>query len=156
MVIRRALDTDYQSVSVLFHQSDNYHSDNEPYIYVKTETDFRTKEYITELITNPQSLFLVLEVNQVVIGFLYAYPEEKGGLPIHNKRKILVIDNICISTDDQNKGYGQKLLEFVINEARELQYSDITLNVYLFNCHAISLYSTLGFKPVTQDMMLKL
>jgi len=156
MNIRKATVEDYSAISVLFNQSDNFHSINEPYIYQHTFSDFRTADYISDLITNEQSIFLVLDNDEMIVGFLYAYFEVKGGLPIHKSRKYLVIDNICINKEEQNKGYGEKLLEYVVTTAKELQLSDIMLNVYSFNSHAISLYNKFGFKTLSQDMILKL
>ncbi len=156
MNIRKATIEDIQVISTLFNQSDNFHSINEPYIYQHTNSDFRTVDYITDLITNTQSTFYVIENDKTVIGFVYAYSEVKGGLPIHKSRKYLVIDNICIKKEEQNKGYGEQLLNHVVKTAKELHYSDITLNVYSFNTYAISLYNKMGFKTLSQDMILKL
>lgn len=109
---------------------------------------FRTVDYISELITNTQSLFYVIENASTIVGFVYAYSEEKGRLPIHKSRKYLVIDNICINKEERNKGYGEKLLDYVVRIAKELHYSDIMLNVYSFNTYAISLYKKMGFRTL--------
>ena len=156
MNIRKATVDDSQVISILFNQSDNFHSVNEPYIYQYTESDFRTVDYLSDLITNEQSLFYVIENATTVVGFVYAYSDEKGRLPIHKSRKYLVIDNICINKEDQHQGYGKQLLDYVIRIAKEMHYSDIMLNVYSFNAYAISLYKKKGFRTLTQDMILKI
>lgn len=90
----------------------------------------------------------MIENASTIVGFVYAYSEEKGRLPIHKSRKYLVIDNICINKEEQNKGYGEKLLDYVVRIAKELHYSDIMLNVYSFNTYAISLYKKMGFRTL--------
>ena len=72
------------------------------------------------------------------------------------KENILYIDNIVVDENHQNKGYGEKLLDHIIEYAKEGKYNDIMLYVYSFNKNAIKLYEKKGFKTITQDMILKL
>ena len=154
--IRRACITDYAQINNLFWQSDLYHDRNEPYIYEKSNERARSKEYIESLINDKASIFIVLEIENKIIGFLYAYEETKGGLPFHKKRKYIVIDNIVVDEEYQNKGYGKKLLDYIIKYTKDEKYSDIELYVYCFNKKAIKLYEEYGFKNLTQNMILKL
>jgi len=154
--IRKACITDYDQINNLFWQSDLYHYNNEPYIYEKSNEHARSKEYIESLINDKASIFIVLEIENNIIGFLYAYEETKGGLPFHKKRKYIVIDNIVVDEKHQNKGYGKKLLDYIIKYAKDKNYNDIELYVYCFNKKAIKLYEKYGFENLTQNMILKL
>ena len=154
--IRKACATDYAQINNLFCQSDLYHYKNEPYIYEKSNEYARSKEYIESLISDKASIFIVLEIENKIIGFLYAYEETKGGLPFHKKRKYIVIDNIVVDTQYQNKGYGKKLLDYIIKYAKDGNYNNIELYVYCFNEKAIKLYEKYGFENLTQNMILKL
>ena len=154
--IRKASVSDYEQINNLFWQSDLYHYRNEPYIYEKSNEHDRNKEYIESLINDKASIFLVLEIENKIIGFLYAYEETKGGLPFHKKRKYIVIDNIVVDENYQNKGYGKKLLDYIIKYAKDGNYNDIELYVYCFNKKAIKLYEKNGFENLTQNMILKL
>jgi len=156
MIIREACTKDYDQINELFWQSDLYHFNNEPYIYEKTNEGYRSKEYVESMILDKNSVFMVLAEEDKIIGFIYAYEEIKGILPFHKKRKYIVIDNIIIDEKHQNRGYGQQLLNFMIEYAKEKKYNDIMLNVYCFNEKAIDLYKKHGFKTLTQDMILKL
>ena len=156
MSIRKACTGDYDQINKLFWQSDLYHFNNEPYIYEKTDEGYRTKEYIESIINDKNTVFMVLEEESKIIGFIYAYKETKGTLPFHKKRKYIVIDNIVIDENHQNNGYGQQLLHFMIEYAKKKKYNDIMLNVYCFNEKAIGLYEKYGFKTLAQDMILKL
>ena len=103
-----------------------------------------------------KNILIALETEKEIIGFLYAYEETKGHLPFHKKRKYIVIDNIVIDENYRNNGYGGKLLDYIIEYAKNGKYNDIILNVYRFNENAIKLYEKKGFKIIAQDMILKL
>ena len=158
LIIRKANIKDYDKINKLYWQSDCFHYNNEPYIYEKTNEGCRNKEYIEPLLNEEINIFIVLEKEKEkeIIGFLYAYEETKGHLPFHKKRKYIVIDNIVIDENYRNNGYGEKLLNHIIEYAKNGKYDDIVLNVYGFNKNAIKLYEKKGFKILTQDMILKL
>ena len=140
MNIRNATIDDYSDIISLYMQSDFYHFVNEPYIYAQTDTNFRSREYIQQIIENNESVFLVVESNKEIVGFIYAYRETKGSLPIHANRTYLYIDNIVVKNSEQHKGYGKALLAEVIRIAKEKKYNDVVLNGYSFNVSAIKLY----------------
>lgn len=156
MNIKAASTDDYESISQLFWESDNYHFQNQPNIYNETKEHFRQFEYIKKLIEDPKSLFYTLEINNKIVGFIYGYEELKGFLPFHKKRKYFYIENIIIGKRYQQKGYGKLLLQKIINDCKEKKYSDIVLNVYTFNKKAISLYNSFGFQELSKDMILEL
>lgn len=156
MTIRNAEERDFPAISQLFWESDNFHAENLPYIYEKTSKPFRTEEYYRELLGNTEAVFLVVEENDEVFGFVYGYEEQKGFLPIHRKRTFFFIDNIVVRKDHQGTGLGSQLMDRIIAECREKNYSDIMLNVYSFNAGAISLYEKKGFTELTRDYILPL
>ena len=156
LIIRKANIGDYDKINKLYWQSDCFHYNNEPYIYEKTEEGCRTKEYIESLLNEEKNILIALETEKEIIGFLYAYEETKGHLPFHKKRKYIVINNIVIDENYRNNGYGEKILDYIIEYAKNGNYNDIVLNVYGFNKNAIKLYKKKGFKILTQDMILKL
>jgi diamine N-acetyltransferase len=154
--IRKAKMEDFDKINNLNWQSDCFHYNNEPYIYEKTNEGCRTKEYIETIINDKKSIFVVLEKEKKIIGFLYAYEETKGHLSFHKKRKYIVLDNIVIDENHRKNGYGEMLLNYIIEYAKNGNYNDIILYVYKFNESAIKLYEKKGFKILTQDMILKL
>jgi len=154
--IRKANMEDFDKINNLFWQSDCYHYNKEPYIYEKTNVGSRTREYIETIINDEKSIIVVLEKEKEIVGFLYAYEETKGHLPFHRKRKYVVLDNIVIDENYRKNGYGEILLNYIIEYAKNGKYNDIVLYVYKFNENAIKLYEKKGFKILTQDMILKL
>ena len=125
LIIRKANVGDYDKINKLYWQSDCFHYNNEPYIYEKTNEGFRTKEYIESLLDEEKNILIALETEteKEIIGFLYAYEETKGHLPFHKKRKYIVIDNIVIDENYRNNGYGGKLLDYIIEYAKNGKYN---------------------------------
>lgn len=55
--------------------------------------------------------------------------------------------NICVNIDQQRKGYGQKLLNYILNNVASSQCNNVILEVRQSNIAAIHLYEKFGFKP---------
>lgn len=87
-------------------------------------------------VENANSLFLVYETEQKIIGYIGMY---------------LVIDeaditNIAITKSYRGKGYGRKLLMEAMNHVFMANYQAITLEVRESNQTAIHLYEETGFE----------
>ncbi len=81
---------------------------------------------------------IVLIKEEKLIGFaVYSLIYERAEL----------ID-IIINVSNRKKGYGKKLLDFVLREVISNKCESITLEVCVNNMDAINLYSNMGFKKV--------
>ena len=156
MKIREALEKDFEVISMLYWESDNFHFQNQPNIYDETKDSFRSFEYLKGLINDQNSLFYVIEDENSVLGFIYGYEERKGFLPFHKKRTYFVIDNIIVSKKKQRLGYGTKLIDKIVEECKQKNYSDIVLNVFSFNKQAIALYKKKGFCELSKEYIMEL
>ncbi len=95
---------------------------------------FINYEYISnEYNNNPYFKLLVIEEKKV-IGYLY-YSE------IYER---IEINQIEVEESNRNKGYGTKLLDYLINNSDK----SITLEVRKDNYPAIALYKKFNFKEV--------
>ncbi|WP_354623649.1 GNAT family N-acetyltransferase [Psychromonas sp. MME2] len=56
--------------------------------------------------------------------------------------------NIAISPTNQGRGLGRKLLQFLLDHARQKDEQEIWLEVRESNLNALSLYSQAGFVEV--------
>ena len=78
---------------------------------------------------------LVLEENERVFGFIiYSV--------IYDRAEII---DIIIDSKYRLKGYGKKLLDYVIDKIKETGCLNVTLEVACNNLPAIKLYESLGF-----------
>ncbi|MGL5822590.1 MAG: GNAT family N-acetyltransferase [Sarcina sp.] len=58
------------------------------------------------------------------------------------------VANLCVKTDHQKKGYGKKLLEYILHKAKELEIYEVYIKVKSDNAIANKLYENIGFKLV--------
>jgi len=55
---------------------------------------------------------------------------------------------ICIDPDYQRRGFGAKILSFIINKAKDLKLGNIFIEVRASNVPAISIFEKHGFNPI--------
>lgn len=76
------------------------------------------------------------------IQFLKQTPEDS----CRCARKVLFVDDLCISDNQRSKGAGSALMAAVKQRATELNCDCIELNVWEFNNKAIAFYEKQGYK----------
>ncbi len=97
------------------------------------------RSHFTDELNNPDlSLPLVMEKDGVMVAFTVMW---------------FIVDechlaNIAVHPDHRRKGYGQRLLEAVIAEARKHSCGRVMLEVRRSNTDAIRMYERNGFKKV--------
>ena len=101
-----------------------------------------------ELHDNFEYLFKMENVLNTSYSRVYLYEEEGkvlGFIHVDSHFEIMDLINIVVLKEYQNKGIGNKLLEFVVNNE---QYEKIMLEVRESNANAIHLYEKYGFKEI--------
>ena len=95
-------------------------------------------EIFKQDIDNPVSDMLVLKKDGKVIGYLnviYTYEDAD-------------LCNIALSEEHQGKGYGNLLIEELIQRCKDRKIKNIHLEVNVLNEKAINLYKKYGFKEI--------
>jgi glucosamine-phosphate N-acetyltransferase len=89
-------------------------------------TTFTIDDYLKtlKLIKEHNSDIWVIDLNGVLVGTATILYEYKF---IHNISKIAHIEDVCINTNYRGKGYGKKLLNYLINEAKNNNCYKVTL-----------------------------
>ena len=101
---------------------------------------FTKEDLLYEISQNPVSNFLVLEKDDLVVGFLDYWVTFDSA----------TIDQIAIKKSERNQGFAKILLGKSINDLKELgEVSFFTLEVRKSNEPAINLYKSFGFQKVT-------
>lgn len=62
--------------------------------------------------------------------------------------KRLYLSRIIVKKDSRGQGYGKKLMNYVIEYAKNKNYQELSLGVNLDNFIALSLYVKLGFDKI--------
>ena len=63
-------------------------------------------------------------------------------------QKRLYLSRIIVKKEYRNKGIGKKLMNFIIEYAKSLNYKELSLGVNLDNYNALNLYVKLGFDKI--------
>lgn len=87
---------------------------------------------------NPFISFLLLEQAGNIIGFLF----------FSTMYDRMEIEQFEILEDLRNQGLGTKLMQFLLEYAKESSVKNITLEVAENNYSAVSLYQKMGFQTV--------
>lgn len=80
----------------------------------------------------------VLQNKQLIVGFIIFYI-------IAGECHIL---NFCVDPTQRGKGLGKRLLQYVVQYAKEHRADMILLEVRQSNCVALTLYQQLGFNEI--------
>ncbi len=104
---------------------------------------FYSSETLSKLIEEDTQHFIISFENNTPIGFASFSCEEKEIPSIYKLHKIYVLPH------KQGKGAGKALLDYVINELKNLNVSSLILNVNRHNS-AIEFYKKAGFTIVKE------
>lgn len=74
----------------------------------------------------------------------------------HVKRKVLVVDEICVDQSLRNQGIGTQMMRDVRAIAKAFGCTDLQLGVYPQNNEALAFYLKCGFRIRSIDMQMKL
>lgn len=102
------------------------------------QTPWSEEAFHKELTENTLAIYLVLELDGEIIGF--------GGMWLIMDE--IHITNIAIAPEVRRKGYGDRLVEAMVNYGLENGFKHMTLEVRVGNAPAIALYEKVGFKGV--------
>ena len=148
MNIRKANNNDIESIKKL----ENKLVENELKYDSRLEND--SNKTCTKYINDEDTLILVVEDNDNIIGYLYGYVFGRRGLI---KGKCSVLDNIYIEDNYQNKGIGTELINDFKKWSLDKDIDYIEVNVYVNNDNAIKFYSKNNFisKIISMDLNIK-
>lgn len=81
-----------------------------------------------------------------LIKFLIRARHLKGMNILKAPKNSLHINDVAIFPQNQGKGLGKMLVEFVIRQAQERKFDYVSLNVWTDNTSAVKFYEKLGFQ----------
>lgn len=100
---------------------------------------FQSERAIGEQLRGGYIYYLVYE-EDTILGFLGFYPRGNA----------LYLSKFYLYKESRGKGYGRKMLDFLIGEAKKQGLSSIELNVNRFNA-SIGIYEKLGFVKIREE-----
>jgi GNAT superfamily N-acetyltransferase len=67
---------------------------------------------------------------------------------VEDRPEALLLDNVCVASAMQGKGYGRQLIAFAEEEARRRGYGELHLYTHMLMTENIALYQRLGFREI--------
>jgi len=131
MKIRRLINNDIDQVINLLVSSFSSRYNNPP---------------IIGTLSNPKSIFIVVEINSIIVGVASLHIIEKL------TRKMGLIEDVAVDSNYRGKGIGIKLIQNLTSEAKNMGCDKIVLNSSKDN---ISFYEKSGFKVNEIQMVLR-
>lgn len=130
-----------EAVNALAMQVHSLHVGWRPDIYVMPQELYSQERMEAEL---QEKALYVARQNGIVVG--YALLEIRNAeVPGLVKRRILIIDELCVSEDLRGQGVGRSMMEEIHTLAKELGCTDLQLSVQPENEAALALYRKCGF-----------
>ena len=74
----------------------------------------------------------------------------------HTRRKVLLVDEICVEDALRNQGFGTEMMVEVRAIASAFGCTDLQLGVYPQNNEALAFYQKCGFRIRSIDMQMKI
>ncbi|WP_028608379.1 GNAT family N-acetyltransferase [Paenibacillus harenae] len=154
-IIRSAEAEDYPSVAKLVAQLHEMHVMARPDIYSPDPCPLG-REYYQKLLQDEKAKVIVAAAADT--GAVMAYTVIRiNSAPyrqIFKPRNYIHIDDFCVDRSYRGQGIGKKLMEYVMDNAREISAECIELGVSEFNVEAIAFYESLGMKIRSRRMEL--
>lgn len=122
-------------------------------IYQKIGNDIFA-DLFTKLRSNIRQFFPLEEVQKCETYLWFENDELVGSIRInHNKeRNCYEIERVMVAPQFQGKGYGMKLLNFIVAKLQQTHRTPIILMVATCNDKAVKMYEKFGFIPVSEEI----
>ncbi len=152
--VRPAEDADFEAILRLYQEVDDLHLRLASDTFRQPEEPRRTREWLAGMVTNPDALLLVSEIDGVIVGLVEAIVGETKPLPILVHKRFVTVYNLAVSLEYRRRGEGRALMEAVREWAREQGAAEIRLTVYEANRQAAAFYEALGYTPSRRELRL--
>jgi ribosomal protein S18 acetylase RimI-like enzyme len=124
-MIREANTEDITSIADLWEEMMNFHIQKSSIYEVKHDARQIYTFYLKETLKSHESIVLVCEIKNKVVGYLIA--EESRIPPVYKEDKIGTIVEICITEKHRNEGIGEELVN-------KIEKWFISKDIYTIEC----------------------
>ncbi len=142
---------DREAVNALAREVHAMHVSWRPDIY-KMDEELFPKERFDGAVKERQ--LYVAKLNGVTVGYVLLKLRDYD-FPGHVRRKVMLIDELCVQESCRNQGIGKQMMEDVHALARAFRCTDLQLGVYPQNDAAVAFYQKCGFTIRSIDMQKK-
>ena len=102
--------------------------------------------FYKELKSVNRNTFIYTKAEEYIAEISIVFDKNDADYSIPGKR--LYLSRIIVKKDSRGQGYGKKLMNYVIEYAKNENYEELSLGVNLDNFIALNLYVKLGFDKI--------
>ena len=150
-MLELARSADRDSVNAIAAQVHAMHVAWRPDIYAMVE-ELYSEDRFMDAIRNRE--LYVAKLSDTVVGYVLLKTRNYDW-PGVVKRKVMVVDEICVDEACRNRGIGTQMMAEVRALAKAFGYTDLQLGVYPQNDAAVAFYQKCGFTIRSIDMQRK-
>ncbi len=154
--IRKAVETDFQSVDFLYQQNYKLYSKNISNDYKNPPIPTLPKGTFLNITEDKNALLLVAEIDEKVVGILYAIIEKDDGDDWTHPYNRVSVEEMSVSKDFSRQGVGTMLIENTQNWAKKKGINNLIVLVHAFNKNAINFYLKNDFRDYSIKMVKKI
>ena len=150
-VIRRAVGDDCKKILKLLSEVEAIHQKGRPDIFRVNGTKF-TEDELVRMFTDDMKPIFVADVDGEVMGYAFCVLGEIKDDTMLLDAKTLHIEDVCVDENTRGTGIGGKILDYVLEYAKESGIDRVDLDVWEFNNTARAFYEKHGFKVQKRRM----
>lgn len=151
-MLQLAIPADYEAVNTLALQVHAMHVVWRPDIYEMTDALYSEERFAAAV---KERQLYVAKIDNVVVGYVLVKMRSYDW-PGVVKRKVMLIDEICVHESCRRQGIGRQIIEEVKVLARAFGCTDLELGVYPQNSAAVGLYEHVGMDVKSIQYQMKL
>ncbi|QBD75779.1 GNAT family N-acetyltransferase [Ktedonosporobacter rubrisoli] len=153
-LLRTARPDEYEAICTLYAELVAVHTQALPQFFQPSEIAVRpfSEETFHKILASQQDTIFVAEQQGLLVGFVRCYVHTTPVIHFVVQRRFVYVEDIVVSKAVQHQGVGRALMERVQAWARELEISEIELDVWEFPTSARSFYEQLGYQTTKQHM----
>ena len=150
-MLQLARPEDRAAIEILAQQVHALHVQWRPDIYAPAG-ELWPQEHFDAAVSERQ--LFAAKVDEKVIGYVLLKIRNYDMVG-HTRRKVLLVDEICVDESRRNQGIGTEMMFDVHAIAKALDCTDMQLGVYPQNNEALAFYQKCGFRIRSIDMQAK-
>ena len=152
MNIRKAKEKDIPRIMELLGQVLQIHADIRPDIFIPGTTKYTVDE-LTKLLKNEKKpIYVAVDKEDVCLGYAFCQLKEQPFSGNMVQFKSLFIDDLCVDKQARGQHIGERLFEYVKQEAKKMECYEVTLNVWDGKTSAEKFYEKMGMKTKERQM----
>lgn len=144
--IRQCTADDIEFVITLLSKLCDLHHKGRSDVFKAGGCKYTPADIITLLTRNDAFIDICVDNNDQRLGYCIQYIKQTKQDSCRNHRKVLYIDDLCISEKQRSNGAGSAMMAAAKQRAITFECDAVELNVWEFNENAIAFYERLGYR----------